>query len=99
MVNIEKYNDIMIYIYMIRSLQTSKIIFAELNFGRASNSFRKCCRGAGQLVELRRLVAEGRHKQYLTHFMTLDDQGFAGASGPTREVFSSEDLRRFRGSL
>ncbi|CAL1150813.1 unnamed protein product [Cladocopium goreaui] len=31
---------------------------------------------AGQLVELRRLVAEGRHKQYLTHFMTLDDQGF-----------------------
>ena len=32
-------------------------------------------------MELRRLVAEGRHKQYLTHFMTLDDQGFAGASG------------------
>eukprot|EP00435_Cladocopium_sp_Y103_P074084 s120_g46.t1 len=35
---------------------------------------------AGQLVELRRLVAEGRHKQYLTHFMTLDDQGFAFCS-------------------
>jgi len=31
---------------------------------------------AGQLVELRRLVAEGRHKQYLTHFMTMDDHGF-----------------------
>ena len=57
--------------------------------------------GAGQLVELRRLVAEGRvadadrccwgvmpcpvvmpwgrHKQYLTHFMTMDDHGLARA--------------------
>ncbi|CAK8987809.1 unnamed protein product [Durusdinium trenchii] len=57
---------------------------------------------ATQLEELRRLVAEGRHKQYLTHFITLDDHGFDlqkrenGSAASTqstgsREVKSAED--------